>query len=240
MPALEPDDFAPEARTIVVWAAVRGDFPMLRRLLKSLAPSVPSVGLCAVLFASVLVPSPAMTASPQPVAVVAEVGSTGRIVVHYKPSTAPETTIAIERGLGARLVRTVPDIGVRVLQVPAEAEDHVLAELKRLPEVDFVERDAVLQPQDVLPNDPSFPQNYAVGGGAWGWTMTHTTQAWDVTKGDHSVVVAILDTGIKTNGLSDFDGQISSTWNVLKNSTDVTTNAGKPRHVCRWDRWACA
>jgi Subtilase family len=59
-----------------------------------------------------------------------------------------------------------------------------------------------------------------------GMGITHTTQAWDVTEGDPAVVIAILDTGIKTTGLDDFNGQIASTWNALTKPTDVTTNAG--------------
>jgi len=69
----------------------------------------------------------------------------------------------------------------------------------------------LLTPQELLPSDPSFPQQFAIAGGAWGWYRTHTTQAWDVTKGDPSVVVAILDTGLKTQGLADYDGQIAGT-----------------------------
>ena len=40
------------------------------------------------------------------------------------------------------------------------------------------------------------------------------------------MVIAILDTGIKPNGIVDFESQVVSTWNVLSNSTDVSTNAG--------------
>jgi len=84
----------------------------------------------------------------------------------------------------------------------------------------------LLTPQELLPSDPSFPQQFAIAGGAWGWYRTHTTQAWDVTKGDPSVVVAILDTGLKTRGLADYDGQIATGWNVLKSSTDTSLYAG--------------
>jgi hypothetical protein len=81
-----------------------------------------------------------------------------------------------------------------------------------------------LAPQDNLPDDPFFPQTYAISGGAWGWYKTHTTQAWDITQGDPSVVVAVLDTGLRS--VADFDGQTVSGWNVLNNSPDTTTNAG--------------
>src|SRR5207245_3293593 len=111
---------------------------------------------------------------------------------------------------------------VRVLDVPASAADNVLAVIRRSDQVDYAERDTVLQAQDNLPDDPSFPQAYSVGGGAWGWTMTHTTEAWDITQGNATVVIAILDAGIKTTGLSDFTGQISATWNVLNAPSDAT------------------
>ena len=148
--------------------------------------------------------------------------STIRLLVHYQPVTSSEEVAEIEGRAGARLLHEVPHVGVRVLEVPGAAAGAALAELRASRPVDYVEPDAKLQPQDVLPNDPSFPQTYAVGGGAWGWTMTHTTQAWDVTKGDPSVVVAILDTGLRPSGLTDFNGQVSSSWNVLSSSNDVT------------------
>ncbi|TME21001.1 MAG: hypothetical protein E6I67_08845, partial [Chloroflexi bacterium] len=151
---------------------------------------------------------------------------TARVLVHYKLNVSPEAESEIEASVGAHLHQTIPDIGVRVLEVRAGARAHVEQVLRNRTEVDFVEPDGVVQPQDNLPNDPSFPANYAVGGGAWGWTMTHTTQAWDITQGDSSVVIAILDTGVKTNGLADFNGQIASTWNVMNNSSDATSNAG--------------
>ena len=151
---------------------------------------------------------------------------TARVLVHYKVDVSAVTKSEIEASVGARLHRTIPDIGVRVLDVPADGTAHAEQVLGGRGEVDFVEADVVARPQDNLPSDPSFPANYAVGGGAWGWTMTHTTQAWDITKGDSAVVIAILDTGIKPNGLSDFNGQISSTWNVINSTTDATTTAG--------------
>src|SRR5260221_8528018 len=152
--------------------------------------------------------------------------STIRLLVHYQANASSGVVAEIEGRAAARLVQEVPHIGVRVLEVPSASTGSVLAELNASGAVDYVEPDAVLQPQDVLPNDPSFPQNYALGGGAWGWTTTHTTEAWDITRGDPSVVVAILDTGLKSSGLTDFNGQVSSSWNILNSSSDVSTSAG--------------
>src|SRR6267378_5374900 len=157
---------------------------------------------------------------------VADSPSTNRILVHYQPGKRPEAIAGLEASIGGRLAREIPELHVRVLEVPSAAAENAISVVRRSDQVDYAERDVVLQAQDNLPDDPSFPQAYSVGGGAWGWTMTHTTQAWDITQGNANVVVAILDTGIKTAGLGDFAGQISSTWNVLNGTSDATTNAG--------------
>src|SRR6266478_2849482 len=56
--------------------------------------------------------------------------------------------------------------------------------------------------------------------------MTHTAQAWDMTRGAPPVGVAALDSGLRPNPLADLDGHVSSMRNVLNGSSDVTTNAG--------------
>jgi len=117
-------------------------------------------------------------------------------------------------------------IGVRVVSVPAAAAEHAQAALGSDADVTFAERDGVALPQETIPDDPYFPQGaYAIGGGAWGWYRSHTTQAWDVTMGDAGVTVAVLDTGLKPQGL-DFDGQLVAGYNVLNGSTDTSSGAG--------------
>src|SRR4051794_37607656 len=153
-------------------------------------------------------------------------GRTPRLLAKFKEVAAPGQRADALAAVGAKDVGAVSDLDVKVIEVPAVAADAVLHHLRDDPGVDYVEPDTVLEPQDNLPNDPSFPQQSAVAGGAWGWTMTHTTQAWDVTKGDPSVVVAILDTGIKTSGLADLTGQIASTYNAMTKTSDATSNAG--------------
>ncbi len=122
----------------------------------------------------------------------------------------------------------MPVIGVHVVSVASGNSSAALTALKADPSVAFAERDQLLEAQEQLPNDPYFYDGnpWALYGGAWGWHVTHTTRAWDITAGDPNVPIAILDDGIQTAGLDDFDGQIGATWNVLNNSTDVTSTAG--------------
>lgn len=152
--------------------------------------------------------------------------ATSRLLVKFSPSASATARTHALGAVGANEIGVVRELDVKVLTVPSERADAALAALKANPAVQVAEPDQVLQPQDQLPDDPSFPQTSAIAGGAWGWYMTHTTQAWDITRGTPSTVIAILDTGIKPNGLSDFDGQIASTYNATNGTTDVTTNAG--------------
>jgi thermitase len=149
-----------------------------------------------------------------------------RLLVKFAPGTSGQTAAAALTAVGGTVTRQIPDIGVQVVTVPAGSAAASLAQLKARPGVAFAEPDAVLKPQDNLPSDPSFPQTFAIGGGAWGWYKTHTTQAWDITRGSASVVIAILDTGLKTQGLLDYNGQVVPGWNVLSNSSDTSSMAG--------------
>jgi subtilisin family serine protease len=148
---------------------------------------------------------------------------TTRLLVKFRPGANASSVLA---EAGAKRDRPIRDIGVRVVTVPAKRAAAALAKLRGTPSVAFAETDRTLKPQDDLPSDPSFPQQFPVGGGAWGWYKTHTTQAWDVTEGDPSVVIAIIDTGLKTSGLDDFSGQTVPGWNVVNNNSDTSSNAG--------------
>jgi thermitase len=150
----------------------------------------------------------------------------GRLLVKFDRDTSPATARALLHRVGARPLRTIPGIDVRVVSVPPAAAERARSALLDHAGVEFAERDAVATPQETVPDDPFFPHGaYALSGGAWGWYQTHTTQAWDVTKGDPSVVIAILDTGLKTQA-KDFTNQLVAGWNVLTGSADTSSNAG--------------
>src|SRR5262249_10257618 len=144
----------------------------------------------------------------------------------FAPSAASlERTAALDSA-GATKRRDLRGIGVSVVDVPPSGRAHAPAHPRGDGAVEVLEADGQLEPPEVLPSDPSFPQTYSVGGGAWGWYATHTTQAWDVTKGDPSVVIAVVDTGLKTIGLDDFGGQVVSGWNVVTGTSDTAAGAG--------------
>ncbi|HEX2391638.1 MAG TPA: S8 family serine peptidase [Solirubrobacterales bacterium] len=127
---------------------------------------------------------------------------------------------------GTPELRRLPGIGVSVASVAPGALRAALARLRRDPKVAFAEPNAVAKPQETVPDDPYFPRgSYSIQSGAWGWYQTHTTQAWDVTRGAAGTLIAILDTGLRPESL-DFGGQIVAGYDVLDGSTDTIANAG--------------
>lgn len=116
--------------------------------------------------------------------------------------------------------------------------------LKRDPGVDFAEPD--YQAHAVaIPNDPSFPDQ-------WGLAKIHAPAAWDVTKGDSGVVIAVLDSGIDLshqdladqlwnnpqeipgNGQDDDqDGLVDDVhgWNFLSSNSDLSDDNGHGTQV---------
>jgi thermitase len=151
----------------------------------------------------------------------------GRLLVKFRPDVSAAAARHALAAVGAHQMRTIPDIGVRVVSVRQGGARHALTALKGSRGVAFAEPDSVARPQEIAPDNPYFPAGSAVSldGGAWGWHQTHTTQAWDLTQGSSSVIIAVLDSGLKPQGLN-FGGQILSGWNVLTGTTDTTTNAG--------------
>jgi hypothetical protein len=89
---------------------------------------------------------------------------TVRLLVKFRASTSG-TALADALAAGnARQLRTIPGLGVHVVRVPSASLGQALKALKGSPRVAYVERDAVLKPQEVLPNDPYFPQQVRAGG----------------------------------------------------------------------------
>jgi thermitase len=152
-------------------------------------------------------------------------GGEARILVQFTPGASIAARNAALNSVHAGNPQALSHIGVVSITVPSNSRA-AIAHLKNSNAVHFAEPDSPLDPQDILPSDPSFPIQYSIGSGAWGWYTTHTTQAWDITKGSPSIVIAILDTGLKTTGLSDFSGQVVPGWNILTGTSDTSSQAG--------------
>jgi len=89
---------------------------------------------------------------------------------------------------GGKKIRTLAQINVHHISVPANALDAVETALRNNPKIAFVEKNFVAQ-ANFLPNDP----NYA---NQWHLPKVSAPAAWDLTTGSSSVTVAVIDSGV--------------------------------------------
>lgn len=129
----------------------------------------------------------------------------GEVLIRYKPQVSAQAQGAHYGRLGAVRVRTLHRIGVHHLRLPrGMAVEEAVRRLREHPDVEHVEPN-YLRRAAVLPNDPSFDQQWGLHneGQTIGGVLTGTPdadidapEAWDIHTGDGSVVVAVLDTGV--------------------------------------------
>lgn len=140
--------------------------------------------------------------------------------VLVKPvDSANETNVqASFRALGAREVGRIPQINVRILQVPAKAEAQVIAALSKNPNIEFAELDYIAT-ANLTPNDPLYTSNQ------WHLPSISTPTAWDTTTGSTSTVLAIVDTGVQANH-PDLVGRCLPGRDFVNNDLDASDDEG--------------
>ena len=113
----------------------------------------------------------------------------GQILVKFKPGTPMSAMAQIHRQNGSRFLDEIPQIGVQKVTARRGWELAQARKYAANPNVEFAEPDYFVEPA-LSPNDPCFPlaQTQLQSLGA--------KQAWDITVGDPSVVIAVLDSGI--------------------------------------------
>ena len=142
----------------------------------------------------------------------------GRVLV--KPAAAASET-GIEAALkaqGAREVGRVPQIGVRILQVPTQAEARVIAALSRNPNFEFAEHDYIAN-IILTPNDPYYSAYQ------WHLPKVGAPTAWDTTTGSASVTVAVIDSGVQATH-PDLAGRVLAGYDFANNDANPADDNG--------------
>jgi subtilisin family serine protease len=119
----------------------------------------------------------------------AEVHPTHLLVKPLRERTAADVSAA-ERASRATLVREIPALGWRVLDVAPERLESARDELIASGAFEHVDFDRAKK-LAYVPNDPYWP-------GMWHAQKIRADVAWNTSFGSSSIVVAVIDTGLET------------------------------------------
>jgi hypothetical protein len=142
----------------------------------------------------------------------------GEVLVRFRHGTLEQVKASIHAKANAQVVKHFESVSdLQKVRLPSGTSvESAVAEYRASPSVQYAEPNYLvhaLQGQ-TIPNDPSFPtqwnlQNTGQNGGTPGADI-HGPQAWSITTGSTSVVVAVIDSGVDYTH-PDLSGQI---WNA--------------------------
>ena len=144
-----------------------------------------------------------------------------RILVKFQVGTDKLTKQQILRTHGDVVAGEIAPIGVSVVTIPPGRMQEKLLAYRSEKAIQFAEPDFIAKAIGT-PNDPSF-------GNQWGMTKIQAPQAWDITTGQPSIKIAILDTGVDQDH-EDLAGKIVANKNYTTSGT-VDDRYGHGTHV---------
>jgi subtilisin family serine protease len=127
-----------------------------------------------------------------------------QLIVGFRTHATAAARTAAVHAAHAGVVRTFGPIHAAMVSVPAGGLAAARSELRADPAVRYVERNGIVHADDLVPNDPGFPQQWGLRntGQLAGFVQgtpgadVHATAAWGATTGSTPVTVGVIDTGV--------------------------------------------
>jgi subtilisin family serine protease len=128
----------------------------------------------------------------------------GEVIVRFKDGVSAAAGVTTLSRSGARPLRELPVRGMRLVRVaPGTTVAGTVADLESDPRVDWAQPNYLLHTA-AIPNDPRFGELWGLHNTGQAVSGTpgvadadiDAPEAWDITRGDPSVVVAVIDSGV--------------------------------------------
>jgi subtilisin family serine protease len=114
------------------------------------------------------------------------------LIVMFDPSLAFSDQIGVLTGAGYTVVHSLRSLNAHLVRVDFQSQAAQL-HAASLPGVISVEPNYVVsKSNNMIPNDPHYSHQ-------WHYDWMRLPQAWNVTTGDRSIRIAVLDTGVDPN-----------------------------------------
>ena len=122
-----------------------------------------------------------------------------QILVKVKEGASSEAVDSLNRKNNASTKKKIPHTKVSVVKLPKELlVEEAIERYEASSEIEYAEPDFIMKPS-LTTNDPSFSKLYGLNNtGQTGGTPdadVDSPEAWDITTGSSSTVVAVIDTG---------------------------------------------
>lgn len=150
------------------------------------------------------------------------------ILLKFKPGISEEAKENIKNQHALEVLEAIPQIEVLRVKVNANSKDAVIEALSRNPNVEYAEPNYINQAV-FTPNDTYFENQWAI-------QKISAPQAWDISQGSPSVVIAVLDSGVDfthedlvnkgTGALDDYRHGTQVAGVVTANTNNATGLAG--------------
>ncbi len=131
----------------------------------------------------------------------------GEVLVKFNPSLSEQKVESMIADYKSRKLKRIPRLDIYQVQIPEDVEVmDMVSMMDQDPDIDYAEPNYIAH-MAVTPNDSLFRYQYAlynegqdigVPGSPQGLPRADikATEAWEETKGDEEIIIAVLDTGI--------------------------------------------
>ena len=141
----------------------------------------------------------------------------GEIILKLKAGTSSSCMHEILRAYDLTILEEVSKLNILIVLVPKNKMATIIEMLKFNPFIEFVEENIKVS-ATLTPNDPYYSLE-------WHLEKIQMPTAWDISKGDPNVVIAILDTGVDVNH-PDLAGKILEGYNAYDGTNNVVDDIG--------------
>lgn len=124
---------------------------------------------------------------------------------------------------GLRIINSIPSIKSAVFEVPENTTpEKLIAKLKQSEKLAFAQPINLVKNERSV-NDPQAKDQYHLN-------LTNALQAWDVTMGEKSTVIAVVDSGIDPNH-PDLAGKVVAKYSALTKDDNIRDGDGHGTHT---------
>jgi len=164
----------------------------------------------------------------------------GEVLVKYKPVAATAIASSLSRS-GATIQKSYKGVNVHHLKLSATTSvAEALQTFANDPAVEYAEPNYLRYAAATIPTDPFFPELWGLlntgqivnGTSGTAGSDIHAPEAWDITTGNHTVVVAVIDSGMDYNH-PDLAGNVSPglRYDFVHDDADPMDANGHGTHV---------